>query len=125
MNALKPTRCPISGASEAHLVFAYETPPAGEIGFRRPAGEPYHREVWQFAPSNHFVSRHAMRVATDYDGAYVDATYGDATGMARTFERIIALPPEKSDNVGRIRRLQQFAAGYFAKGKALRLLDVG
>jgi SAM-dependent methyltransferase len=122
---LRPTGCPISGETDAHLVFAYDAPPAGEIGFRRPPGEPYRREIWQFAGSKHYVSRHAMTVATDYSGDYVNATYGSDAGLRAAFERVIALPPERSDNVGRIGRIQSFAAAHFDAAKAIRLLDVG
>lgn len=125
MSDLRPTACPISGETQAHLVFAYDAPPGGEIGFRRPPGEPYRREIWQFAGSKHYVSRHAMTVATEYSGDYVNATYGSDAGLRAAFERVIALPPERSDNVGRIARIQSFAAAHFGAGKAIRLLDVG
>ncbi len=122
---LRPATCPISGTADAVRVFRYDAPPTGEIGFRRAAGEPYYREVWQFPISRHYVSRHAMRVATDYDGAYVEATYKDDAGLAATFARIIALPPEKSDNAGRIARVKEFASGHFGAERKPRLLDIG
>jgi SAM-dependent methyltransferase len=101
----------------------YTAPPAVEIGFPRANDEPYYREVWQFVISNHFVSRHAMNIAAGYAGDYVDATYGD--GIARTFERIIALPPERSDNIGRMRRIREFSATRFGEREVFDLLDVG
>lgn len=123
---LRPTVCPISGETSAHRVFVYDSAPPGEVGFRRPPGEPYRREVWQFERSNHYVSRHAMTVATQYDGAYVDATYKDDAGMAATFERIIGLPPGRSDNAARIARVRSFASGHFGPAqRPVRLLDVG
>jgi SAM-dependent methyltransferase len=125
VSELRPAVCPISGETDARLVFAYDAPPEGEIGFRRPAGEPYRREVWQFARSNHYVSRHAMTVATDYSGDYVNATYGSDAGLRAAFDRVIALPPERSDNAGRIGRIQSFAAAHVGAAKPLRLLDVG
>lgn len=125
MSELRPARCPISGDTSAHLVFAYDAPPAGEIGFRRAAGEPYHREVWQFESSRHFVGRHAMRVSTDYGGDYVKATYGGAAGLAAAFDRVVALPPERSDNEGRIARIKAFADTHLRAGTAIRLLDIG
>ena len=106
-------------------MFVYTEPPAGEIGFKRVPGQAYYREVWQFDLSRHFVSSHRMDVATGYAGDYVDATYADAAGMARTFARIIALPPERSDNAGRMRRLAAFAEGHFERAIGIRLLDVG
>lgn len=122
---LRPARCPISGLDEARLIFSYDAPPKGEIGFRRPEGVPYRREIWQFAGSDHYVSRHAMAVAADYDGEYVDATYGGLEGMARAFERMIALPPERSDNAGRAKRVSDFARAYLLDTVRPRLLDVG
>jgi SAM-dependent methyltransferase len=122
---LRPTRCPISGVTSARRVFVYDAPPAGEIGFRRAAGEPYYREVWQFDLSNHYVSRHAMRVETDYDQAYVDATYQDSSGIASAFDRIIALPPGKSDNTARFERIRNFAASHLSTTASPRVLDIG
>src|SRR5579864_3252752 len=112
MPELHPGKCPSSGGTDARRVFVYEAPPPGEIGFRRAPGEPYYREVWQFAASGHFVSRHEMTVATDYDGAYVSATYKDAAGLSAAFERIIALPPPASDNVARVARVRAFASAH-------------
>jgi 2-polyprenyl-3-methyl-5-hydroxy-6-metoxy-1,4-benzoquinol methylase len=125
MTELRPAACPISGETESHRVFVYHEAPAGEIGFRRLGREPYHREVWQFARSKHYVSCHSMSAATDYNGAYVDATYQDEAGIHRMFERIIALPREKSDNAGRIERVHEFIRGRAPALRAPRLLDVG
>jgi SAM-dependent methyltransferase len=53
-----------------------------------------------------------------YGGAYMDATYaGDR--LQRTYERIMALAPERSDNTARVRRVLAQA------GTAGRVLDVG
>lgn len=125
MTDLRPLACPISGDTEARRVFVYDAPPHGEVGFRRVEGELYHREIWQFARSNHFVSRHGMRVATEYDGAYVDATYKSEAGIAATFDRIIGLPPEKSDNAGRMACVRSFANRHLRRAITPRLLDVG
>jgi SAM-dependent methyltransferase len=58
-----------------------------------------------------------------YGGAYVDNTYGDR--LKETFERIIALPPEQSDNTGRANRVTEFATQHFGHSNPLRLLDIG
>lgn len=125
MADLRPAKCPISDVTEARRVFVYTEPPPGEVGFKRPADQSYYREVWQFALSNHYVSCHNMQVATDYTGDYVSATYADDAGMLRTFQRIVALPPEKSDNAGRILRLREFAEKHFHRATGISLLDVG
>ncbi|MBV5271863.1 MAG: class I SAM-dependent methyltransferase [Afipia sp.] len=122
---LRPHSCPISGVIEARMIFSYDAPPPGEIGFRRPAGEPYRREVWQFAISEHFVSRHVMTVATDYTGDYVNSTYGNRAGIEAAFERVIALPAARSDNAGRIKRIEQFAESRFGNRESITLLDIG
>ena len=125
MRDLRPARCPITGDTDARLVFAFDAPPAGEVGFRRQEGQPYYREVWQFARSRHYVGCHNMSVATGYQGDYVDASYGSAAGLAAAFERVIKLPAERSDNEGRIARVRAFAEHHFGTGKAPTLLDVG
>ena len=49
-----------------------------------------------------------MDMSNLYSGVYVDATYG-ADGMGRTFERVLALPPDRSDNAARVERVVEFA----------------
>jgi len=66
-----------------------------------------------------------MHVSTDYHGSYVDATYEDAVKMAKTFEKIISLPKEKSDNQGRFSAIRDFASSWFSRGTVPSLLDVG
>lgn len=66
-----------------------------------------------------------MAVATDYDGAYMDATYSDEAGIAKTFERIVSLPADKSDNSGRVARVRVFAEEHFGKRASPTLLDIG
>ena len=64
-----------------------------------------------------------------YGHDYVSGTYGDAEGVRRTFDRINALAPERSDNVGRVRRLVAFAEDYLTapaeEGRPPTVLDVG
>lgn len=64
-----------------------------------------------------------MNLSGLYSGEYVNSTYGDQ--MRETFERIQALPPARSDNLGRVTRVLEFAESHFAPGKTPRLLDVG
>jgi 2-polyprenyl-3-methyl-5-hydroxy-6-metoxy-1,4-benzoquinol methylase len=109
--------------------FAYREPPAREVRFPSlPAGG-YYREVWQCLGCGHFLSTHQMDTALLYTGEYVAATYRDREGIRRTFQRIAALPPERSDNVGRVERLLWFAGQYWARtGHQVprpTLLDVG
>src|SRR5205085_2927142 len=58
-------------------------------------------------------------------GDYVTSTYPDGLGSA--FERIVALPPERSDNAGRVARVLEFAAERWGAVESCgrRVLDVG
>lgn len=86
--------------------FTYRKPPAGEVKFDFGAA-PYHREIRRCTNCGHFLSVHDIDMTRLYSGQYVDATYG-ADGLKRAFDRIIALPPEKSDNVARVDRIVEF-----------------
>jgi SAM-dependent methyltransferase len=91
----------------------YTEPPEGETRFELPE---YGRELLRCATCGHLVS--TVSLDDLYSGAYMDATYaGDA--LRRTYERIMALPPERSDNVERVRRVVA------AAGTHGRALDVG
>lgn len=113
--------CP---CAERHLVpaFAYTARPAGEIAF--PLAGAYQREYRRCALCEHWFSHHAMDISALYDGTYVDATYG--AGLRQTYDRIMALPAERSDNLGRVAAVRDFAERRFAGARpAPRLLDVG
>lgn len=64
-----------------------------------------------------------MDLTNLYRGAYAESTYGNR--MRQTFDRIIALPEEKSDNAGRVARVLAFARSYLPAGRQPTLLDVG
>ena len=118
----KPTlQCPCDGR---HLqpAFRYVAPPAGETAFDR-AGGKYERGYSRCDLCLHWFSDNAMDMGGLYCGSYVDNTYGRR--MQETFDRIQALPPEKSDNAARAACVIDFARGHFAPGTVPRLLDVG
>ena len=113
--------CPCEGR---HLVdaFAYTARPEGEVAF--PLAGEYRREYRRCTLCQHWFSHHAMDISALYGGTYVDATYGD--GMRRAYERIMALPAERSDNLGRVAAVRDFAERRFRGTRpAPRLLDVG
>jgi len=111
----------LCGSSELEPVFEYREPPEGEVRF--PLAGEYRRRMARCARCGHFVSQHDMDMSGLYSGAYVDATYG-ASGMRKTFDRIVALPPEKSDNAGRVVRVIEYARARFG-AKPISVLDVG
>jgi SAM-dependent methyltransferase len=117
-------RCPCSGC---HLVeaFVYDAPPPGEVRFDLPTAG-YLRAYDRCALCAHWFGRHAIDLAVLYERGYVDATYGGPAGMHARLEQVLALPPERSDNAGRVARLIAFAGTRFgAATTRRRLLDVG
>ncbi len=118
----KPTlQCPCDGLY-LQPVFHYTAPPSGETAFDCGIGQ-YERGYSRCGLCRHWFSDNAMDLSGLYGGTYVDNTYG--ARMRQTFDRIQALPPEKSDNAGRVACVLDFARKHFALGKVPRLLDVG
>lgn len=115
------------GSKEFEVIFRYDRPPEGETRFPISCSAGYYREIRQCAHCGHYVNRHQMDLARLYEGAYVDATYG-AGGIRRTYERIMALPPEKSDNYDRVKRILEVVPAIrngHAGGRQPAVLDVG
>ena len=86
------------------FVTTFTAPPEGETAFE--IGR-YERSIFQCDRCAHVVNRHEMTLDI-YGGAYRAATYGDA--MLATFERIMALPPDRSDNRQRVLRVERWTA---------------
>lgn len=124
MKPQQPTlRCPC-GEQDLGTAYTYEKSPPGEILFG--VSGPYYREYRDCRNCGHFFSRHEMEVTDLYSGAYADATYGGADGVRAAFRRIVSLPPEKSDNAGRVRRVCEYAKLHVSPFPAKpTLLDVG
>lgn len=117
-----PLHC-MCGGDRFRTEHTYFAPPAGEIRFASAPPDSYRREIYRCTLCNHYISVFAL-AADFYNGEYVDATYGDAAGMRRTYDKIMALPPERSDNVGRVARINEFAASQLPAGER-SVLDVG
>lgn len=124
MNITFPA-CPITEDTRAKVVFRYNAPPPGEVGFKYDDKTPYYREILQYFPSNHFINKHQMNIDHSYNGAYVDATYKNSENMLKTFDKIIKLPPEFSDNAGRLKAIVEFAREFFSVDYNPRVLDIG
>ncbi|MCC2667803.1 MAG: Methyltransferase type 11 [Armatimonadetes bacterium] len=108
-------------------VFEYTEAPPGEVRYAFSSRGEYRRTVSSCDGCGHMVSRHQMDEGSLYSGDYVNSTYGDDEGVRRTFERIINFDPARSDNVGRVRRIGEFAAKYRLSdgGASPTVLDVG
>ena len=71
---------------------------------------------------------HNLDDSSLYAGEYVDATYGEAAALRRNFDRINALDPARSDDVGRVQRVLTFAQAHLTPHPAEdppKILDVG
>lgn len=99
--------CPC-GANDFVSAHVYTSPPEGEVRFQFAAQDSYRRELLRCGRCGHFISVHDMTKKEIYDGEYVDATYGGSDGLLRSYQRIMSLPPEQSDNVGRVDRIVDF-----------------
>jgi 2-polyprenyl-3-methyl-5-hydroxy-6-metoxy-1,4-benzoquinol methylase len=116
----------LCGGSEFEAAFTYHKPPAGEVRFDFSSSGSYFRRILRCKTCGHFLSVHDMDMTSLYRAHYVNSTYGD-DGIRCAFERIIALDPVKSDNVGRVKRIVEFAPRHFPGSARSRhsVLDVG
>jgi len=114
-------RCPCDRRHD-RPAFRYDAPPAGETRFDL-GGALYRRAYLRCEACAHWYSRNEMDAGGLYDGAYVDSTYGEH--MRKAFERVVSLPPGRSDNAGRVERVLAFARAHLPGIDAPSLLDVG
>ncbi len=113
-------RC-LCGQRDWQEVFTYAAPPEGEVRFSTLPSQGYRRQVVRCRLCGHFLSCTDLDLSQLYQKDYVDSTYGQ--GLTASFARIMALPPERSDNRGRVANLLALLA---ARGLPTgRLLDVG
>ena len=118
-------RCPLCGHT-LDTRFVYREPPVGEVRFSRATGAPYNREIASCSVCGHFVSLHAIDLTSLYAGDYVNATYGPGDNPLKTaFDRVNGLDPARSDNVGRVRAIEEFATKMFGARPGRTVLDVG
>lgn len=119
---MQPTlRCPCD-LTYCQRVFRYDAPPPGEVLFDT-GTQTYQRSYLRCALCRHWYSDNPLDLSSLYTRAYVDATYGDR--FQATFRRILALPPERSDNSARVTRVLEFARALPMVGRPPTLLDIG
>jgi SAM-dependent methyltransferase len=107
------------------LAWSYDAPPQGETPFNL-NGAAYRRAYERCDCCGHLFGKHQIDLSSLYRSDYVDATYGGIDGMRRRFERVMSLPPEKSDNRSRVSRFLAFAQTRgLSPTLTPRLLDVG
>ena len=119
---LKPTiECPCD-QSMFETKFRYSAPPTGETAFDW-AEQEYLRRYDRCTACGHWFGVHKLDLQDLYSGDYVQSTYGSR--MAATFDKIVSLPKDRSDNSGRCQRLVEFAAKKLTAVSSPTLLDIG
>jgi SAM-dependent methyltransferase len=115
----------LCGGRAFDRVFQYRAPPEGENRFPGAPEQGYRRTIERCCVCGHYLSVHRMDLGGLYGGAYADSVYrGDQLRAA--FERIVALPSERSDNAGRVARVESFAARHWPERReSPSLLDIG
>lgn len=117
--------CPMCGGTELRVHFTYAEPPPLETRFPLTAGETYWRELHRCSACGHYLEWIALDQSRLYAGEYVTSLYQDAGGIRRNFDRINALPLERSDNAGRARHVDEICRHHLGAAARHRLLDVG
>ena len=98
-------RC-ICGSYHLEKIATYTEPPEGEVRFNEQLRE-YFREIYRCKFCGHFWEKTELNIHDIYDSHYADSTYGD--NLQKTFERIVNLPPEDSDNFARVEFVKKIA----------------
>jgi ferredoxin len=117
--------CRFCGSLDKEVLFDLRRRPEGETRFPSIEKQAYRRQIQRCRVCGHCESVCSMDVSGMYSGEYVNATYSDADGVRRNFERIIGLPALKSDNAARVQRVCKFANEFFGDVNPRRLLDIG
>jgi len=117
---LKPVEvCDLCGFDNWHFLARFDEKPSGETDF---GFSPYRRELWRCGGCGHIVNSHKFDMTTIYEGAYWDSTY--ASSIKATFDKIMNLPPEKSDNRQRVKAINEFWTSQ-GRNDFGSLLDIG
>lgn len=123
-------RCIVCKEGDLEIVFQYDKQPEGETNFSLFEKRLYEREIWQCHLCGHFINLLDVDFHDLYTREYVNAVYGTENSLLATYEKIMKLPPLKSDNIGRVQRILSFMSPFHEpsdsrkEGKPL-LLDIG
>ncbi len=114
--------CPMCKSHQMKVHFIYHERPPGEFDFASAKDIEYLRMLDRCDICGHYLEYMNADMSNLYHGDYVEKVWGSRDQIRATFEKINALSPEKSDNVGRVAYIRAFAEGTEGPG---RLLDVG
>lgn len=117
-----PTQCVLCGSDSAELCETIRQRPVGEVDYGI-APEDYRRRVMRCRSCGVFYNSHGLLPEAFYGGSYNDAAYGER--FRARYESVMALPPERSDNKQRARRLDGWLRAAGRVPNSTRVLDVG
>lgn len=113
---------------ECKLIHTFDKPPKGETTLESDDLAIYKRELYRCENCGHYLNISNMPLDKLYSGQYVDATYG-SNGINAAYEKVMALDPANSDNVGRVLRIvdlvKQHRPDIGSTDKKPTLLDIG
>jgi len=118
--SLKPATCMLCKTVNHELVAAFNSPRDGEKIF---GISNYYRELWRCKVCGLFCNRHHHDLSRVYEEQYGQTAYEYGKQKSR-FDAIMALPAEKSDNWGRVRRVISYIEERHAQLDR-SVLDVG
>lgn len=117
-------RC-LCGSDRLRLAHRYLAPPHGETRFAALAGQPYERAYFECLACGHYLSDPPTLPEDFYQGGYAAGTYLDETTLRATYDRIRALPDDRSDNRARVRRIAERMRRQGRDPALVTLLDIG
>lgn len=110
----------VCGSYFLEEVYHFKVPPPGETEFSHI--REYDRKLYRCSACGHFKASHKYDFSNTYDSLYVSSSYGKS--LKATFDRVIALPFEESDNQGRVKYVSSRLNQYLL-GREPKILDVG
>jgi SAM-dependent methyltransferase len=106
--------------------FQYNNSPQGETKYNL-LSQQYQRGYQKCELCGHWFADMSLDLSGLYQGDYVESTYGNK--LRQVFNKVISLPACRSDNAGRVNRIQAFAKDWFNEirlsSSPRKLLDIG
>jgi SAM-dependent methyltransferase len=114
--------CYLCGSTEHREIARLNRKPEGETDYGIPASE-YHRVITQCLHCQVYTNQHDLLTSAMYEGDYnASITLG---GIRERYDKVMNLPPEKSDNRQRVQRIANFLQSQSLALDNCDVLDVG
>ena len=117
--------CPLCLNKELVTAKTFHESPEGETEFSSIKKQKYFRKILKCTSCGHFLASHEIDLRNLYQEDYASSNYGNTSGILKTYQRIMGLPRNDSDNSMRVERLVDFAENHFSNSQNLEILDIG